>query len=302
MTTKVRNEAVVLALSGTVVLTVLKLGVAYLSGSVGVLSEGLHSFLDLVSATVSFFTVREAGKPADKEHPYGHGKIETISSLFESLLLAVAAVVIFYEGIEHLKNPQPIHHAGLAQGIIFFSMVVSYWIYRHNLAAAKETDSSAIHVNALHFLSDVVASVGVLIGLFLMKLTGWLWLDPVIAFVVATYILVVSAKQVKGAIQELSDTQLPDAELQALNRLFDYFREQMINAHDLRTRKSGSTRHIDFHLVVCGQMTVENSHGVCDQLESRITEVFPQASVNIHVEPCEREKTQCHQTCLHYKE
>lgn len=272
-----------------------------MSQSVGVLSEGLHSFLDLVSAAISFFTVREAGKPADEDHPFGHGKIETLSSLFESILLVVAAGVMVFEGMSHLKNPHPIEHEGLAMGVMILSLIVSYATYRHNLSAAKETESSALHVNALHFLSDVVASIGVLVGLVLLKLTGWLFLDPIIAFGVAAYILIVSLKQVKTAVLELSDTQLPEGEVHQIRQLLFTGQESMIEAHDLRTRKSGATRHIDFHLVVCGQMTVENSHAVCDQLESKIIQVFPQASVNIHVEPCEKEQTLCHTTCHHFQ-
>jgi cation diffusion facilitator family transporter len=297
ITTKIRHQAASLALFATLGLTVLKLGTAYVSNSVGVLSEGVHSFLDLVSAALSFFTVREAGKPADQDHPFGHGKIETLSSLFESLLLAIAAGLIFYEGLEHIRNPEPIQYEGLAIGIMIFSILASYAVYYHNSSAARETESSALHVNALHFLSDVVASAGILIGLILLKWTGWLWLDPVIAFVVAAYILVVSAKQVKEALAELADTQLPEEEVQTIRNLFSQFQKEMIEAHDLRTRKSGSTRHIDFHLVVCGNMSVEASHSLCDEIESRITDQFPRASVTIHVEPCEKERTQCHLTC-----
>jgi cation diffusion facilitator family transporter len=272
-----------------------------MSNSVGVLSEGIHSFLDLVSAALSFFTVREAGKPADKEHPYGHGKIETLSSLFESLLLTVAAGLISYEGIAHFEHPEPVRHQGMAIGVILVSVVVSYFTYRHNSTAARTTDSSALHVNALHFLSDVVASLSVLVGLILMKITGWVLIDPLIALAVGAYILLISAKQVKEALVELTDTQLPEKEIAVLHVLLDSFKDRAIEAHDLRTRKSGATRHIDFHLVVCGQMSVEKSHTYCDEMEQKIMEVFPNASINIHVEPCEKERTQCHLTCRHVR-
>ena len=257
----------------------------------------MHSFLDLVSASLSFFTVREAGKPADHDHPFGHGKIETLSSLFESLLLAVAAGLIFYEGIKHLYHPHPIHHGAIAAGVMLISMGINYWIYRHNLQAAQITDSSALHVNALHFLSDIVTSLAVLLGLLAIKLTGWNVIDPLLAFAVAIYILIISMKQVKRALLELSDTQLPDHEIQQIRNLLGVFHHKIIEAHDLRTRKSGATRHIDFHLVVCREMTVNASHGVCDEIESKIIDVFPSASVNIHVEPCEHGNPDCGVDC-----
>jgi cation diffusion facilitator family transporter len=292
-----RYQAASLALGATVVLTSLKLVAAGMSHSVGVLSEGIHSFLDLVSAGISFFSVREAGKPADAEHPFGHGKIETLSSFFEALLLIFAAGLIFYEGIEHLRHPHLVVHQTLAMGVILISIVVSYWVYVHNGEAASLTESSALRVNALHFFSDVISSVGVLVGLILLKWTGLLWIDSVIAFIVAIYILAVTWPQIKAVISELTDVQLPQHEIDQILTLLNEFSGRSIDAHDLRTRKSGATRHIDFHLVVCGQMTVEQSHAVCDQIEEKLNTLFFEVSVNIHVEPCEKEKTQCHVIC-----
>ena len=276
------------------------MGVAFVSGSVGVLSEGLHSFLDLVSAALSYYTVREAGKPADEDHPFGHGKIETLSSLFEALLLIVAAGLIFYEGIDHILHPVAIHHENLAIGTMILSILVSYAIYRHNKSAALVTESSALHVNALHFLSDVVASIGILIGLILLQVTDWLLIDPLIAFAVGIYIFTVSIKQVRGALLELTDTQLPEHEVRMIRQIVEENADKRIEAHDLRTRKSGATRHIDFHLVICGHATVDDSHRVCDEIEYKINQVMPGSSVNIHVEPCERERTQCHLNCPVY--
>ena len=276
--------------------------VAGVSGSVGLLSEGVHSFLDVVSAAISYFTVREAGKPADEDHPFGHGKIETLSSLFESLLLVVAAALIVFEGVDHLRHPEPVHYQGLAMVAMIVSIVVSYIVYRHNATAAREAESSALHVNALHFLSDVVASLGVLVGLLLLKITGWLIIDPIMAFAVAGYILLVSAKQVKNALLELSDTQLPEGEIQEIRKILETFEGRAIEAHDLRTRRSGATRHIDFHLVLCGHMSVNESHRVCDEIELSISRRFPNASVNIHVEPCETDRTGCEKSCEIYRD
>lgn len=284
-------------MGATVVLTFLKIGVAILSGSVSVFSEGIHSLLDLISAAVAFFTVREAGKPADHDHPFGHGKFETLSSLLESLLLVAAALWIVYEGVLHLFNPQEIHYQGLAIVTMVVSLVLSYFIYRHNLSASRITESSAIRVNALHFLSDVMASAGVLLALVLIHFTGWLILDPIVAFLVAAYIVAISARQVQSALLELTDKGLPDEEIKKIRSILNEFHGKIIGLHDLRTRRSGTTRHIDFHLVVCGVLSVRHSHSVCDDMEHRILEHFPNASVNIHVEPCEHENLQCQAFC-----
>lgn len=297
ITIKIRHRAASLALVATIGLTALKLGTAFQSNSVGVLSEGIHSFLDLISAAISFFTVREAGKPADDDHPFGHGKIETLSSLFESLLLAVAAALILYEGIDRLQHPSPLQHEGLAITVILISMGVSYFVYRNNHKAATLSESSALHVNALHFLADVLTSAAVLAGLIIIKFTGWLIVDSLMAFAVAIYIFLISLKQVKGALLELVDTQLPESEIEMIRTIVNSFQGSMIEAHDFRTRKSGSTRHIDFHLVVCGEMSVKDSHHLCDRTEVKITDSFPRSSIQIHVEPCEKEQTRCFLTC-----
>jgi cation diffusion facilitator family transporter len=146
-----------------------------------------------------------------------------------------------------------------------------------------------------------VASLGILVGLVVLKVTGWLVVDAIMAFAVAAYILLISIKQVKGALLELADTQLPKTETKRIWELLEGFKARTIEAHDLRTRKSGATRHIDFHLVVCGQMTVEASHAVCDEIEAKIDQEFPRASVNIHVEPCEDENMGCRGACPIYR-
>jgi cation diffusion facilitator family transporter len=289
-----RVRAASLALGATVGLTALKLGASLYSNSVGIWSEGIHSLLDLMSAAISYFTIREAGKPADEDHPFGHEKIETLSSLFESLLLVFAAIWIVYEGFIHLFHPEPLQHETVAIVVMVLSMGVSYWVYRHNGAAAHETQSSALQVNALHFLADVMASLGVLVGLCVIRVTGWVFLDAWIALGVAAYILFVTWGQLKKALLELSDTQIPEREIQLI---LDVLRKKTGEVRDLRTRKSGPVRHIYFHWIVCGRMTVENSHAICDELELEIEGLFPKSRVTIHVEPCEKETTQCHLTC-----
>lgn len=303
---RIRHRAATLALAATVTLTGFKIIVGLVSGSAAVFSEGLHSFLDLVSAAISFFTVREAGKPADDDHPFGHGKIETLSSLFESVLLVCAAGLMILDGAMHLRKPEPLEYQGLAVGAIVFSMAVSYFMYRHNLRAAESVESSALEVNALHFLADVVASVAVIAALVVVHYTGWLWVDALMAFAVAAYIVAVSTKRVTRAMKELTDTQLPPQEIAEIRAIIGTFQgrglEKMVEAHGLRTRRSGATRHIDFHLNCCGMMTVDESHAVCDRIEDRIAARFPDASVNIHVEPCERESRGCGADCPIYSE
>ncbi|MBC7385826.1 MAG: cation transporter [Cryobacterium sp.] len=264
----------------------IKLAVGIWAHSVGLFSEGIHSALDLVSAAIAFFTIREAGKPADEDHPFGHGKIETLSSLVESLLLVVASVFIVMEGLKHVKNPEPLEHAGYAIATIGTSLFISYFVYLHNAKAARQTDSSAIEVNALHFLADAVTAGGVLIALVAIHYTGAMWLDPAIAFLIAGYILAISWRQVVRSVRELTDRVLPSAEVASAEKILASFKPRVIEVHELRTRKSGAHRHFDFHAIFCGKMTVNESHFVCDEMEDELQAEFPGSLVSIHVEPC----------------
>lgn len=283
---ELRARAASVALYAALFLTAIKLGVAFWSNSVGVLSEGIHSSLDLVSAVVAAFSIREAGKPADGEHPYGHGKIETLSSLFESLLLVLASIFIVYEGFAHIRNPEPLEHTAYAIVTIGISLAVSFFVFRHNAHAGRVTESSAIQVNALHFLADTITSAGVLVALIAIHFTGALWIDPVIAFLIAVYILGVSWSQVKRSVEELTDRALPDDEVSRVESILHSFSPRVLEIHDLRTRKSGVHRHFDFHALVCGRVSVAESHAVCDEIEHRLSDEFPSSHTGIHVEPC----------------
>lgn len=283
---KIRANAASFALGAAFVLTLIKLIAAYYSHSIGVLSEGIHSSLDLVSATIAFFTIREAIKPADREHPFGHGKIETLSSLLESLLLLAAAGFIAYEAYVHFKNPTTIDNNGVAIFAIFVSLILSWVVYQHNSKAASITESPAIRVNALHFFADAVTSFGVLLALIVIWVTGWVWVDPLIAAVIAIYIFFISVQQVKYTLKELVDVKLPDEEVNLIKKALQGFQAQIVNVHDIKTRKSGVERHIDFHLIVCGKMNVEESHRICDDMEDAVQNEIPRSQVTIHVEPC----------------
>lgn len=298
-----RTRASWVALVGAASLTIGKLVLAWLSGSVAVLGEGLHSSLDLVSALIAVLTMREALKPADSDHPFGHGKIETLAAFAEAVLLVVASIYTAVHATELLLHPRPLAHEGATTFAMAGTLVVSYAVYRHNVHAAKVTQSTAVYVNAMHFLADVLTSIGVVAGLAIAWATGWLWVDPIIAYGVSAYVLYVAYQLLRQALGELVDVQLPPAELKQIQGIVAKFKGSFISMQSLRTRKSGAFRHIDFHLLVCGHLSVNQSHELCDQIEAEIEAAFPNSTVKIHVEPCsvanqcqaEKSNTQCMQ-------
>lgn len=281
-----RSKAAWIALLVTSFLTAIKCWAAYVTSSVSVLSEGVHSGLDLASALVAFFTIRVAIEPADKDHPYGHGKIETLSSFFEALLLVGASIYIFYEAYESYKHPVKMEKGSFALMVIGLSLVLSFFAYIQNTKAAQKSGSSAIAVNAFHFLADTVTCVGVIISIILTELTQLTWIDPLIAAFIGVYIIIVSGGQILNAISELIDEALPDEEIKKIEGILNQFKPRCIEAHDLRTRKSGVNRHIEFHLTLCGKMSVIDSHKCCDEMEIALMQEFKDTQVHIHVEPC----------------
>jgi cation diffusion facilitator family transporter len=282
-------------------LTCLKFATAEISGSVSLFSEAIHSLLDLVSAGITFFTLRESIKPADLEHPFGHGKMENLSSLFECVLLLLAAVLIIKESTTQWSHIQPVTHQPASIAVLVFSLIVSFFAYQHNSQAAIKLDSRALETNATHFLADAASNLAVLLGFILMHFTGWQIIDPVLALCVAAYLVTICIPQIKSNIAELIDNRLPVSEIEQIVEKISLSKKEFIQFRKLRTRKSGNHRHIDFQVVFCGSISVGNAYAVCDTIENNIKAVFTEPSISIYMRPCEKQKTQCFQTCPHFR-
>ncbi|MEW6055928.1 MAG: cation diffusion facilitator family transporter [Bdellovibrionota bacterium] len=296
-----RFRAASLALAATTVLTIAKLVVAVATGSVGVLSEAIHSGLDLLSSLVTFFVVRASVRPADWDHPFGHGKIESLSALFEAFLLLVAGGYILFEGISKWTRPgHHVDHIGWGLAVTGASVLINLYVYFQNRNVAREQESIAIETNAFHFLTDVFSSLAVFLSLGALHFTQWIFLDPLVAILIAGYILWVGIEQIKKCVAELSDTVLPGEEVETVRQVLRGHEKEFLNYHDLRTRKAGAVRFVDLHLTVCSEQTVHEAHEVCDRIEDDLTKSFKEAHVNIHIEPCGNHGPNCLDHCRFY--
>lgn len=297
-----RIQAATLALAATFILTNVKMIVAVYTHSVGVLSEAIHSGLDLLSSLVTFFVVRAAVRPADLDHPFGHGKIESISALFEAFLLFVAGGYIVYEGVSTwaMGNEHQVQHTTLGIATLAFSVLINAVVYFQNRDVGRAHESLAIETNAFHFLTDVFSSLAVLVSLVIVKLTGWVWVDAAVAVLISIYVAAIGIVQIKKCVAELSDTALPEAEIGRVRGLIEKHKDQFLDYHDLRTRKSGAKRYLDFHLEVCSEQRVSKAHEVCDEIESDLMKEFSDVDINIHVEPCGNHGPNCTSWCEFY--
>jgi cation diffusion facilitator family transporter len=284
--TQAKVQVATLSVISNTTLVIGKIVAGLATGSVSILSEAIHSGLDLIAAMIAYFSVKEAGKPADDRHRYGHGKIENISGTVEALLIVVAAIWISYEAIGKLKNGGHVEQIGWGVAIMGVSAVVNIIVSRRLLKVAKATDSVALAADAMHLKTDVYTSFGVMLGLLLIKLTGISLLDPLVALVVALLILKAGWDLTKQAFFPLVDVSLPQEEEEIIIAVIESFSTHYLEFHKLRTRKAGSERHIDLHLVVPKESPVREVHTLCDIIEDEIENRLPSSHVLIHIEPC----------------
>lgn len=271
------------------VLTVgLKLTAYYLTGSVGLLSDGLESIVNLVAATLALGLLWWAEQPPDEGHPYGHAKAEYFSSGAEGALIVLAAVSIGATAIPRLIEPKPLEDLGLGLAISTLASAINLVTALYLLKAARKHHSIALEADARHLLTDVWTSVGVLAGIGLVLLTGWLWLDPAVALVVALHIVWSGLKLVRRSAQGLMDAAMPRAQQEALEKVLERYRSQGIEFHAVRTRRAGARSFISMHVLVPGEWTVQRGHDLLEQLEDEVCAVSPSSiSVLTHLEPIE---------------
>jgi cation diffusion facilitator family transporter len=283
-------------------LVVMKLIVGLLIGSVSIISEAIHSGVDLLAAGIALFSVKTANIPADSKHPFGHGKIENISGTVEALLIFIAAVWIIVEAVKKLAQPEPIAYLGWGVGVMLVSAAVNLGVSKMLFKVGREEDSIALQADAWHLRTDVYTSAGVMAGLALIWIAEGLfpgrdfyWLDPVVALGVALLIMKAAYDLTTQAAKDLLDVHLPRVEVEWIRQAIHDRGSVVHGFHDLRTRKAGHFRFVEFHLKVEPQMTVLESHAIAKELSRRIKEQFPHTTVTIHIEPCDGE---CLEKCV----
>jgi cation diffusion facilitator family transporter len=294
-----------LSVASNTVLVLFKVIVGVLIGSVSIISEAIHSGMDLVAAVIAMFSVKTSSVPADDRHPFGHGKIENISGFVEAVLIFVAAFWIIFEALKKLRSPQIMEFAEWGVAVMLFSSVVNYIVSRKLFQVGKEADSIALHADAWHLRTDVYTSAGVMAGLSVI----WLghkffpnpnihWIDPVAALFVAVIILRAAYDLTVHSILDLLDVKLPPEEEDYIRSIISH-QSVIYGFHQLRTRKAGHIRFVEFHIKVDPQMSVLDSHSITKTLKQNIRKKFADCVITIHIEPCEGECSDvCEAGCL----
>jgi cation diffusion facilitator family transporter len=284
-----RSRAAALSIVSNTALIALKVVAGILTGSVAVLTEALHSGIDLLASLIAFFSVRRAEEPADAGHRYGHDKFENAAAAAEGVLILAGSAVIAFAAIRSLIVGAELDHLGFGIVVVGFAaavnLAVSSWLFRRG----REMSSPALEGDAAHLRTDAYTSIGVLVGLGLVAVTGWDWLDPVVALAISVGIVVTGVRLTMGSLRVLVDEALPDAEQAAIRESIEAFAgEGVVGYHQLRTRKAGARRYVDLHVQFASGTSLEEAHHTAHALQDAIQERLNGADVLIHLEPADR--------------
>jgi len=301
---KLKESTARLSVISNTGLVLMKFIVGTSIGSVSIISEAIHSSMDLIAALIAFFSVRKSAEPPDAQHEFGHGKFEDISGLIEALLIFIAAVLIIWEAGQkllgessELLNPELLIWGIAVMGI---SALVNWYVSNRLFKVAKQSESIALESDAWHLRTDIYTSLGVFIGLILIRLTGIAILDPLIAIGVAIVIMKAAYDLTRRSLSDLIDHSIPPADEKRIQEIICDHASIYAGFHDLKTRRSGPEIFIEFHLVLPGDISVLQSHDLADHLESDLKTEFPRANITIHAEPCNEGCTRCGSFCTFY--
>ena len=281
-----KTRAAALSIASNATLIALKLVAGAITGSIAVITEAVHSAIDLVASVVAYFSVRKADEPPDESHPYGHEKVENVAAGIEGMLILVGAGIIIYESVRRLVDQAGVEHLGVGIAVIGFSMVANIVVSSYLYRQARRTDSPALEGDAAHLRTDAFTSGGVLVALILVETTGVEELDAITALLVAVAIVWAGIQILSRSSRVLVDEALPDEELAAVRAAIDEFgSDEVAGFHKLRARRAGSRRYIDLHVQFRAGTTLERAHELAHELQRAIRGRVRGADVLIHLEP-----------------
>jgi cation diffusion facilitator family transporter len=285
-----KGRAAALSVASNTSLITLKLIAGVATGSVAILTEAVHSSIDLLASIVALISVRKADEPADADHRYGHEKMENLAAAIEGALILFGAAIIIYEAIARLIKPSHVHTLGVGIGVIGASAAVNIVVSRVIARRARETSSVALAGDATHLSADAASSVAVLVGLVLIVITHDSWIDPVVALIVAAWIVFAGVALVRRSSRVLVDQSLPEDDLEEIRSAILATGEPrgMVGYHKLRTREAGSRRYIDVHVQFAAGTTLEEAHETAHVMTDEIRNKLDGADVLIHLEPADR--------------
>lgn len=266
-------------------LTLFKTGVFLVTNSVSILASAVDSLLDLLVSLMNFIFIRTAAAPPDQNHPYGHGKIESLAGLIQSLLIGVVTVGVGISALRRFAKPQDVREPMAGIVVMVVALLFNLWHVRNLKRSMKATESQVMATEYLHFVSDTFVYVGVLLSFVLIHVTGYLYWDSLVSLLIVVYLIKSVISVVGNSLAELLDMQLPDEVLAQIDQTIRNYNPHVIDYHDLRTRKVGLTKFIEFHVVVRGVEKFVEAHDLTEGLIRKLRKMYPGAVVTVHTDP-----------------
>jgi cation diffusion facilitator family transporter len=281
------SRAATLSFVANIFLGVLKLSVAMVSGSLAILSDGIDSAEDVFASGITVVSVRIGAKPADLEHPYGHGRYETLAAGLQAMLIGIGGGFIVFHSIQHLADPPDSIDAGIGIAAEVIAAIVSLFVGAYSRRVARITGSPAIAADAKHLWTNIVQASTVITGLVLTEVTGDTRFDAAVALLLGFYLLWTSLSILRSAAADVLDASLTEQEIGSIEEAILSEGEAISGYHRLRTRRSGQSRHVDFHLILPPDLTLKAAHDISERIEARIDERLPGTEVTVHMEPAD---------------
>jgi len=266
-------------------LIVAKLIAWYMTGSVGLLASLVDSVMDSIASLINLFAIRYSLQPADAEHRFGHGKAEPLAGLTQAAFIAGSAIFLIFHAIDRLRLAQPLEQVGIGVGVMILAIVMTLILLAIQRYVIRKTDSTAIRADSLHYATDLLTNVSILLALYLTTL-GWTWADPVFAIAVAIYIFYSAFHIGQDSFQQLMDRELPADILEKIQATA-MAHPEVTGTHEMRTRQSGQTRFVQLHLELDEDMALKRAHEIADEVEMEIKAFLPGAEVLIHQDPAD---------------
>jgi cation diffusion facilitator family transporter len=288
-----KEKTAKLAIFSVSLLIVIKAVASILTGSIGIRADAVHSVVDLTGVIVGFIGIRVSNRPPDERHPFGHGKAENIAGTAIAILIFFAAATIIYEAINRLVTGTIIEFVTIGIYFTVAAIVINLVVASYVLKVARLNDSIALKAMGQDLRADMLSSCAVLVGLMLVRLTGLYLLDPLVALLVGALIARTAYLTMRSSLGGLMDTKLPSNEENTIRLCIAKHNDQIVGFHKLRTRKAGNQRHVDFHLMMAKDISLDRAHEICNSIEIEIKNKLPESSVTAHIEPCLEECKQC---------
>jgi len=286
-----------IAVATAATLAIAKGGVGVLTGSMAIITSAVDSLLDIVMSGVNYLAIRHAERPADECHPFGHGKYETLATIFQALVITSSGIWIVIESVSRLRGGHELNALGSGIVVLLAASGASWLLCLFLRKVAAKTDSSALAADALHFSMDIYTNLVLAVGVATVALFDLTWVDPALSILVALYIIWQALDLLRSGIGDVLDRELPTEMKERIDELIRSCDVHALDYHNLRTRRAGSHKIMDFHLTLCKHLSVEEAHAIADTLEKRIEAALQPADVTIHIEPCARTDCPGYQEC-----